>query len=127
MKTHNNAINWFEIPVTDIERAQAFYEKTLGKSLRRETMCTSAVLAVIPYDQPGVGGALMAGTEAPKPAAQGTLVYLNAEPSLDAALERAVAAGGKVAMPRVDLPDGMGCFAHVFDTEGNRVGLHAMK
>ena len=54
-------------------------------------------------------------------------MYLNAEPSLDAALERAVAAGGKVAMPRVDLPDGMGCFAHLLDTEGNRIGLHAMK
>ena len=126
MNTHSNAINWFEIPVRDIERAQSFYERTLGKSLRRETM-GSCLMAVIPYDQPGVGGALMAGSEAPQPAAQGTLVYLNAEPSLDAALERAVAAGGKVAMPRVDLPDGMGCFAHLLDTEGNRIGLHALK
>lgn len=121
MTAHSNAINWFEIPVRDIERAQSFYEKMLDKSLRR-----CGVLAVIPYDQPGVGGALMAGSEAPQPAAQGTLVYLNAEPSLDAAIERAVSAGGRVAMPRVELPDGMGCFAHVLDTEGNRVGLHAM-
>jgi uncharacterized protein len=126
MTVHSNAINWFEIPVRDIERAQAFYEKMLGKSLRRETMSSCSVLAVIPYDQPGVGGALLAGREAPQPAAQGTLVYLNAEPSLDAAIERAVSAGGRVAMPRVELPDGMGCFAHVLDTEGNRVGLHAM-
>lgn len=126
MNSLSNAINWFEIPVRDIERAQAFYEKVLGKSLRREAM-GPCEMAVIPYDQPGVGGALMAGSEAPQPAAQGTLVYLNAEPSLDAALERAVAAGGRVATPRVDLPDGMGCFAHVLDSEGNRVGLHAMK
>ena len=33
VQTH--AINWFEIPVTDIDRAQAFYERVLGKSLRR--------------------------------------------------------------------------------------------
>ena len=32
------AINWFEIPVTDIDRAQAFYEAVLGQPLRREPM-----------------------------------------------------------------------------------------
>jgi predicted enzyme related to lactoylglutathione lyase len=26
----------------------------------------------------------------------------------------------------VQLPGDMGCFAHVTDTEGNRVGLHAL-
>jgi uncharacterized protein len=126
MNTRNSAINWFEIPVRDMDRAQAFYERMLGKSLRRELMGSSCMLAVIPYEQPGVGGALMAGSEAPQPATQGALVYLNAEPSLDAALERAVAAGGTITMPRVELPDGMGSFAHVLDTEGNRIGLHAM-
>ena len=127
MSTPGNAINWFEIPVSDIDRAQAFYEKMLGKSLRRDPMGSCGVLAVIPYEQPGVGGALMSGSEAPQPAAQGTLVYLNADPALDAAIERAVAAGGQIAMPRVELPDGMGFFAHILDTEGNRVGLHALK
>lgn len=29
-------INWFEIPVTDMERAIAFYEPVMGLSLRRE-------------------------------------------------------------------------------------------
>ena len=46
--------------------------------------------------------------------------------ALDAAVERAVAAGGRVATPRVELPQGMGCFAQIIDSEGNRVGLHAM-
>ena len=58
MSTRNSAINWFEIPVRDMDRAQAFYERMLGKSLRRELMGSSCMLAVIPYDQPGVGGAL---------------------------------------------------------------------
>jgi uncharacterized protein len=122
-----NAVNWFEIPVRELDRAQAFYEKLLGKPLRREEMGPQT-LAVLPYDQAaGVGGALLAGAEAPAPSAVGTLVYLNAEPSLDAAIERAVAGGGRIATPRVELPDGMGAFAHVIDTEGNRVGLHAMR
>jgi predicted enzyme related to lactoylglutathione lyase len=124
-KARQSAVNWFEIPVRDIERAQAFYEKLLAKALRRGTMGPQT-LAVIPYDpERGVGGALVAGVHIPDPSPNGTLVYLNAEPSLDAAVQRAVAAGGRVATPRVELPEGMGCFAHVIDSEGNRVGLHA--
>jgi predicted enzyme related to lactoylglutathione lyase len=54
------------------------------------------------------------------------LIYLDASPSLDAALARAVKAGGKVALPRQALPPGLGFFAHITDLDGNRVGLHAL-
>jgi predicted enzyme related to lactoylglutathione lyase len=74
----------------------------------------------------GVGGALMMGPTAPAKAAGGTLVYLDASPSLDAALERTVAAGGQIALPRQALPPGMGFFAHITDLDGNRLGLHAL-
>ncbi len=33
-----NALTWFEIPVTDIDRAQRFYETLLARDLRREQM-----------------------------------------------------------------------------------------
>ena len=49
-----------------------------------------------------------------------------ASPSLDAALERVVAHGGRVALPRQALPPGMGFYAHIHDLDGNRVGLHAL-
>lgn len=118
------AITWFEIPVADLDRAQAFYEAVLAAPLRREAMGPQT-LAVLPYAEPATGGALLHGPDAPPPGA-GTLVYLNVAPSLDAAVARAVAAGGRVLVPRVDLPDGMGAFVHIADSEGNRVGLHAM-
>ena len=118
------AVNWFEIPVADLDRAQAFYERTLGKALRREAMGPHT-MAVFPYADGATGDCLVAGGSE-VPAAAGTLVYLNAAPSLDAALERARAAGGRVVTPRTELPDGMGAFAHVQDSEGNRVGLHAL-
>ena len=120
-----NAISWFEIPVADIDRAQRFYETLLAKSMRREQMGPQT-LAVFRYDEAGVGGCLLAGDNVPEPAAQGALVYLNAAPSLDAALARVEAAGGRVTTPKVQLPGDMGCFAHITDTEGNRVGLHAL-
>ena len=53
------------------------------------------------------------------------MVYLGVDPGLDEALERVKRAGGKVALPKTELPEGMGVYAHVIDSEGNRVGLHA--
>ena len=120
------AINWFEIPVANIDRAQAFYEALLGAPLRREAMGPQT-LAVLPYTEPAVGGALIAGDHIPAPSGHGTLIYLNVNPSLDAALARALAAGAQLVTPRVDLPDGMGSFVHVLDVEGNRIGLHAQQ
>lgn len=121
-----NAISWFEITSTQLNRAQAFYEAVLGGKMRRESMGPSE-LAVFPYDaaSDGVGGALMAGPSATAPGG-GTLAYLDASPSLDAALARVVAAGGAIALPRQALPPGMGFFAHFIDLDGNRVGLHAL-
>ncbi len=122
----HNAINWFEIPVSDLDRAQRFYEAVFASPLRRESMGPETTLAVFPYEQYGVGGFLFANSGGPKPGADGAVVYLNAEPSLDAALARVEAAGGRVMLPRTELPEGMGCFAHIADSEGNRVGLHSL-
>jgi predicted enzyme related to lactoylglutathione lyase len=124
--TTRSAIHWFEIPVRDIDRASRFYEQVLNTSLRREAIAPN-VLAVFAYDETGTGGCLMAGERAAEPAASGTVVYLGADPSLDAALGRVEAAGGRIVQAKTQLPGDMGCFAHVVDTEGNRVGLHAQR
>lgn len=121
--TPQTAISWFEIPVRDVDRAQAFYEALLGQPLHREPMGTQT-LAVLPYTAPGTGGALIAGAHIAAPSELGTVVYLNVNPVLDDALARALAAGGTLLTPRVDLPDGLGSFVHLRDTEGNRIGLH---
>jgi predicted enzyme related to lactoylglutathione lyase len=124
MKT---AISWFEIPTTQLDKAQAFYEAVLGSPMRNEVMGPSTG-AVFAYDknEGGVGGALMMGPTAPAPSTGGVLVYLDATPSLDAALERVKVAGGQIALSRQSLPPGMGFFAHITDLDGNRVGLHAL-
>jgi len=122
-----NAISWFEIPTKQLDLAQSFYEAVLGRPMRREAMGPSEG-AVFAYnvEADGVGGALMMGPSAPQPANGGTLVYLDASPSLDAALQRVLAQGGAIALPRQALPPGMGFFAHITDLDGNRIGLHAM-
>jgi predicted enzyme related to lactoylglutathione lyase len=119
-----DALSWFEIPAADLPRATRFYEAVLARKLKSETMGPER-LSVFAYEQPGVGGCLIAG-ESHKPAASGTLVYLCVD-ALDAALERVGRAGGKVALPKTALPEGLGFFAHIIDSEGNRVGLHALQ
>jgi hypothetical protein len=118
-----DAIHWFEIPVTDIDRAQRFYETLLSRPMRREQMGPQT-LAVFAYDG-GIGGALLKSATAPAPSTDGNLVYLNASPSLDAVLARAGELGAKVLLPKLELPGTIGFIAQIVDCEGNRVGLHS--
>ncbi len=123
-----HAINWFEIPVADMARAVRFYEVLTGAALRRESYGgPGEEMAVFAAGggQEAITGALVKNADQ-LPAQQGTLIYLNAGPSIDACLARAGSAGGQVVVPKTQLPDGLGFFAHFIDSEGNRVGLHAM-
>jgi predicted enzyme related to lactoylglutathione lyase len=118
----SNAIHWFEIFVSDLDRAVRFYEKTLGIELRREDFAGKP-MAVFATAETGVGGALVRDGERTSGAA-GTLIYLDATGKLDACLARVSAAGGAVVLPRTDIGD-PGFIATIRDTEGNLVGLHS--
>lgn len=126
-----NAISWFEIPTLNLAKAQQFYEVVLQCTLRPENMGPSEG-AVFPYDEAagGVGGALICGPSAPATAVgagTGVLIYLDGGMhSVDIMLQRAVAAGGRVAMPRTALPPGLGFIASIFDLDGNKIGLHSL-
>jgi uncharacterized protein len=41
-------------------------------------------------------------------------------------LERVKSAGGKIAVGKTPIAGDRGVFAYIIDSEGNRVGLHAM-
>lgn len=123
-----NAVTWFEIPVRDFERARQFYEKTLELKLNEEQMGPMR-MGVFP-PRPGaergqeVTGCIIA-MEGYQPSLTGSIVYLNTRVDLRHALERARKAGGEALLPKTELPDGMGYFAQIRDTEGNRVGLYS--
>lgn len=118
-----HAINWFELPTTDLDRASRFYEHVLGVSFKREHFAgTDMHMAVFEGAQESVRGALISDKRR-KPAADGALVYLHA-PKLDESLSRIERAGGVVVLPKTDIGD-PGFIALVRDTEGNVVGLHA--
>ena len=119
-----NAINWFELFVSDFERARRFYEQALATTL--ETIDgTGGRMAMFPYSpESGVGGCLSESMEQ-QPGASGTRVYLNVEGQMDAVLGRVPAAGGEIAQSRMSIAP-HGFIAVIKDSEGNTVGLHSM-
>ena len=120
----NSAVTWFEIPASDLDRAATFYAQVIGRQLERQTMGPME-MAVFPYEQAsGIGGCVLK-TDAVKPG-QGSIVYLHVGKDIDTALSRAERAGGRIAFQKTALPNDMGYYAHIIDSEGNRVGLHAV-
>lgn len=114
---------WFEIPATDFDRAARFYEQIFALTLKKQQMGPQ-MLGVFPYEPPAISGCVIAGPNLVAGSA-GTIIYVNADPLLSTVVDRVAAAGGQVLVRRGELPEGMGVFAHILDTEGNRIGLHA--
>lgn len=122
-----NAINWFEIPVSNYERAKKFYSEISGVEITDHHMEEKNMkYGIFSYDEQnhGIGGAIMQMEEV-KPSMDGSTVYLNGGDDLSIPLSRVEAAGGKVLMPKTDIGE-HGFIAQFTDTEGNRVALHSM-
>jgi predicted enzyme related to lactoylglutathione lyase len=117
-----NAISWFELPVSDLDRAVAFYTTVLGTPLGEVAEADGRRFAMFPA-QDGVSGALVQG-DGYVPSAEGAVLFLNAGEMLQPLVERVETAGGRVLMPRMDLGD-WGVAAFIADTERNKVALHA--
>lgn len=126
MKTTSNAINWFEIPVSDSARAKKFYETVFAMEMSQMDMM-GMEMTFFPIDNMSgkVSGALVKG-DMHKPSKEGALVYINAEDDLQGSLDRVAAAGGQVVMPKTLINEESGYMAFFIDTEGNQVGMHSM-
>jgi uncharacterized protein len=123
-----NAISWFEIPTADLNRAQQFYETIFGiKLIPMDT--PNFKMRMFPIDDPmtGIGGALSFAEGFYKPSStDGPLIYLNANPDVQMVLDKVVAAGGKVIVPKTQISPEYGHMAVFIDTEGNRIALHSV-
>tara|TARA_R110002073_G_scaffold53840_4_gene138847 strand:+ start:56310 stop:56678 length:369 start_codon:yes stop_codon:yes gene_type:complete len=119
-----NAINWFEIPVKDYERAKEFYSKVLAGEITDMHM-EDIKYGVLPHDEKeGVGGAIIK-SDFSVPSVAGCTIYLNGGDDLQTPLSRIEAAGGKIVMPKTGIGEN-GFMAQFFDTEGNKIALHSM-
>jgi uncharacterized protein len=123
-----HAISWFEIGTTDLDRATKFYETIFGVKLNPLDL-DNIKMRMFPLDDmmTGVGGALVFSNGFHKPSASdGPLIYLNGNPDVQNVLDRVEAAGGKIMVPKTMISPEYGFMAVIFDTEGNRIGLHSV-
>jgi predicted enzyme related to lactoylglutathione lyase len=124
--TFKNAISWFEIPATDLVRAQKFYETIFGISMIPLEMPNMKMRIFPLQDMMGVGGALCDTGGFHKPSStDGPLIYLNANPDVQIVLDKIEAAGGKIVVPKTEVSQ-YGFMAVFIDSEGNRMALHSI-
>ncbi|MEO6232215.1 MAG: VOC family protein [Ferruginibacter sp.] len=123
-----HAISWFEIPATDLERAQKFYESIFDFSMISMDM-PNIRMRMFPTDdmQNSIGGAVVDSNGFHKPSASdGPLIYLNGNPDVQNILDKVVDAGGSIMVPKTEISPEYGYMAVFLDTEGNRIGLHSV-
>lgn len=122
MPSHANPVNWFEIPVTDMNRAVKFYTSAFGIEITPSEMGPNK-MGWFPMEMGAAGsaGTLMQG-EGYTPSHEGSLVYIHVD-KIDPTLEAISQAGGKTLMPRTSIGE-HGFIAHFEDSEGNRVAVH---
>jgi uncharacterized protein len=121
-----NAINWFEIPVTDFARAKIFYETILNTEMHlMEAMGMQSAFFPADLMNGGIGGCIIRG-DGYEPSMKGSVIYLNGGQDLNIPLSKVVEAGGKILLSKTAIgPNGF--MAHFADTEGNKLAFHSMK
>ena len=127
MATNPNPVGWFELPVSNMERAVAFYEKVFQFQLHRQQM-EGLDMAWFPVDHagPGTSGSLIKNEEWYTPSQEGVLVYFSSRTGdLADELARVEEAGGKVLIEKRQISPDVGYMGVFLDTEGNRVALHS--
>ncbi|MDX2037793.1 MAG: VOC family protein [Isosphaeraceae bacterium] len=121
----HHTICHFEIPATDPERIAAFYRTVFDWKIDKVDVGGMEywMVETVPTDasgrptEPGVNGGILRKMHPQQPCAN----HIQVE-DVSAFLERIVAEGGQVALPKTPVP-GIGWIGYFKDPEANIVGL----
>tara|TARA_R110000868_G_scaffold89459_1_gene248981 strand:- start:1166 stop:1540 length:375 start_codon:yes stop_codon:yes gene_type:complete len=119
-----NMVGWFEIPVSNMDRAKTFYEAVFQVKIDIQNF-GGMLMGWFPFveGKEGAAGTLIK-QESYIPSHAGTLVYFMSE-DVQNELNRIEAAGGKVLQPKTEISPEHGFMGVFEDTEGNRIALHS--
>jgi len=126
---NNNVVGWFEIPVTNMDRAIKFYEAVFDIRLSRHLL-GPIDMAWFPaaVDGAGASGSLVYNERAYKPSMDGVLIYFTAlSGDLSIELGKVEKSGGKIILQKTQISEEVGYMALFSDSEGNRIALHSVK
>ena len=121
-----NVVNWFEIPVNNLDRAKKFYTAVLGRELMDIDMPNMEMAAFKWVDGAIHATGALIKAEGYEPTDKGTVVYFSCDEDLNNELNKVEPNGGKVLVPKTSIGE-YGFVAHFMDTEGNHVALHSQQ
>ncbi|MDX8347171.1 VOC family protein [Cognatiyoonia sp. IB215446] len=113
-----NIMVWGEIPVTDMEKAVAFYNEVFGYEMTIDNSGPNP-MAMLGGVMETAGAHLYPGTPAKD---GGNTIHIDLPDTLEAGIERCKAAGGEVVSPPISIPSGR--FVYAKDLDGNSIGLY---
>jgi uncharacterized protein len=119
-------VGWFEIPVSDMDRAIEFYQKVFDCKLNKQDM-GDFQMAWFPWDesQGGAGGSLVFHQDFYQTSKlPGALIYFSSE-DCEVELNRVKEAGGEIQITKRLIAPEFGYMGVFLDSEGNRIAIHS--
>jgi predicted enzyme related to lactoylglutathione lyase len=110
-------VNFFELSADDPERAMKFYEKVFGWKFQKWGDQDYWLTTTGSKEEIGIDGAIQ-----PRKPQSAPVVNTIGVTNLDEAIEKVEQNGGKIAVPKIDIPN-VGTMVYFLDTEGNMHGL----
>lgn len=118
-------VGWFEIPVTDMNRAKGFYESVFDITISVNEF-GGFHMGWFPNDpeKSGATGSLVLHEMYKPSMTDGPLIYFSCK-DIAAELSRVEGAKGEILQPKTQISPEHGFMALMKDTEGNRIALHS--
>ncbi len=112
-----SSLVWFNVPATDVKRAQKFYSGLFGWKIK----AFRGMKDFLHIDTGGPDASPDGGLGQRQGEHEGVVNYIGV-PSIDKFSAKVLKLGGKVVMPKTAVPE-MGYFAVCTDSENNTFGL----
>lgn len=121
----HNMVGWFEIPVSDMDRAKRFYDEVFKIDINVQDF-GGLQMGWFPAAEgkTGASGSLIKNKAYQASDTHGVLIYFSSA-DVSNELNRVEAAGGKVIQPKTQISPDIGYMSLFIDTEGNRMALHS--
>jgi predicted enzyme related to lactoylglutathione lyase len=124
-----NMISWFEIPVSNMDRAKKFYETVFKVEVSINDFGDVLMGWFPPAEDitaPGISGSLVYHKDDYIPSeTHGPLVYFNSQSGdISDELTRVENAGGTILRAKTLISEEIGYMALILDSEGNRIALY---
>ena len=112
----SHAVNWFSIQGPNGHALQQFYKQVFGWAMKPQP--GAGDMMMVPPEKGGIPGGIGASMNHQPSVA----VYVSVG-DIDAVFGKIQRSGGRMAMPKTELPGGMGSIAGFTDPAGNWIGL----